>query len=658
MAKQVMVIIVCLFAAAQAVDSTATRLGNLEKKVEWALSKAGISFNGEFRSQYFTSEITGPGAIDSARRRESNEYTSVDFDISARPNDAITGRLIFRMHQNWQNFFSDINNPIFSRWISIDGSVASGMFSYHAGDFKARYSPLTLYSPDCEILYEPAVFKRMRDNARSEVFLGDNNRLLQGVNTTFDAEIKPLFDEFHFGLMGARLRNTGTNFKNGSMVTMFFEEGLMQKFAVGSNLDMRFLKGVTLGGSGVFIFDQPESFQGDGGRHDADSLAQSTRVYSVRPGVDVAQFLQLPGWKLNAGLEAAFSQDDSAYYTPDTLLNKVAVNGSAFDAGVKAFIPFTDAHNVTASLSYLRNDPWFRNDLAQSPDFIGRRVMNVDNDVMKGRSEGHYSTFDALYHYVFKFTPSDKTNGWTKAPFTKNSYTRTVFTQEELSKMKGIGMLDPSVQLVMPFGPATANRNGVTIRAGGNLYGGKVGATALLTSVAECEGVTGAIPLDTARDTTGATAKTSFLQYGAGASVDLSAWAPALKFPFVLSCSFVHSTADNPGASGFAYSPWSITSDFVNIGLYYKFIKRVALLLGSQGISNTVERRLKTEGQLQFHWRGGVEWSVNPTADIVFTVGQIIVTNKDKSAVSLSATGPVTKDFAQTLVDLSLKVGF
>ncbi|MBD3239974.1 MAG: hypothetical protein GF331_05265, partial [Chitinivibrionales bacterium] len=120
-------------------DTTTTRLERLEEKVESILSKAGIHFGGEFRSRLLLSRIGGPGALDHRPSDEPVEYTSVDFDIVARPNDAIGGRAILRLHQDWRNFFSDISNPIFTRWISIDGTVKR-MFSYHVGDLRERYT--------------------------------------------------------------------------------------------------------------------------------------------------------------------------------------------------------------------------------------------------------------------------------------------------------------------------------------------------------------------------------------------------------------------------------------------------------------------------------------------------------------------------------------
>ena len=150
------------------------------------MAKEGISLNGMFRSQYLHSSIGGAGASASLRSEETLEYTSVDFDIRARPNTLTQGRLIFRMHQDWRNFFSDVGNPISTRWLSIDGQ-AGGIFRYNVGDFREQYSPLTLYSPDIALLFEPEIFATQRRDAMGEAFLGGNDRMLQGVNMNLDA---------------------------------------------------------------------------------------------------------------------------------------------------------------------------------------------------------------------------------------------------------------------------------------------------------------------------------------------------------------------------------------------------------------------------------------------------------------------------------------
>jgi hypothetical protein len=92
-----------------------------------------------------------------------------------------------------------------------------------------------------------------------ELFIGDNYRILQGINFGFDAEVEPLFNEFHLGLIGVRLRSAETNIQNGSKVADIYEKVdnnyPMTKYMVGSNLDLTFLKGINLGGTYLFTFD-------------------------------------------------------------------------------------------------------------------------------------------------------------------------------------------------------------------------------------------------------------------------------------------------------------------------------------------------------------------------------------------------------------------
>ena len=64
--------------------------------------------------------------------------------------------------------------------------------------------------------------------------------------------------------------------------------------------------------------------------------------------------------------------------------------------------------NINLNPALIMNDRLFRNDMAQSQSFVGQRIMNSDNDSLSSRMipfYTNYSTFDALYHDVFKFVP-------------------------------------------------------------------------------------------------------------------------------------------------------------------------------------------------------------------------------------------------------------
>ena len=660
-------------------DSAGTRVSRLMDRVDEVLSKAGIQFGGEFLSQYYYSGIDGPGARrNDARWIETNEFTSVDFDIKARPNASVQARLVFRMHQNWQNFFSSIGNPINTRWISIDGNHKD-MFFFNVGDFRANYSPLILQSPDIDILYEPAIFARARRRAMSEVFLSNNDRLLQGVNAAFEAEVVPVFNEFRLGILGSRLRNVGTDFMDGSMVTHYYELESMEKLLFGANLDTRFLEGIHLGASLLSIADRVGSFADSDTL--ADTLAQSTLVFGARPAVDIGRLLGNDALSLRVGTEIAASLDDSSWYSidstdtiagPKLLLESENVTGTALRAGIRTRWAF-GRNALRFNIHYIRNDGRYRNELAQSPSFVGSRIMNTENDsvAVVGRKKvvtpDHYSTFDALYNSVYKFVPSQETNMWHRAPFRKNSYVNMIFEQDELRSLAASGRMDPSLQLVMPFGPATANRGGFDINAGGAALDGKLDVTVKFASLSEMEAETGVIPIDSVTDTTALFGKTGFTQFGAGCAFDIASVVPALRLPLEISASYTQSTAKNDGAKGFAKSDWAITSRFANLGLRYQFVKPVSLLGGFQLILNESESGKMISNQYenvsavqtQKHWRAGILWSLNKGADLLASFGRVQVATDAHQIPGASGTiGAVAEDFDQFLVDISLQVGF
>lgn len=628
--------LICAILIAGATAEKTDKMDAIQKSLDKIMSKAGISINGEFKSEYFSSKIGGQGADSSIRKQETNEFSSVDFDINARPNEMVTGRLIFRMHQNWQNFFSDVSNPIFSRWMSIDGNIKD-IFKFSAGDFKQKYSSLTLYTPEINILYEPIIFIHQRENSMDENFLGDNNRVLQGLNLNFDAEIVPVFNEFHFGLFGARLRSTEVNIKNGNFAANKLETADMAKYSVGSNIDLTIMKCLNIGGTWMNIFDQKASYKGTVKNVDsiARLLAQSTQIISVRPGIDIGKKIGIEALNFNILSEFALSEDDTTWYVKndnDTGLVDSMILGSAISLGGEIGYSEGSKWGVNVNACFLINSKNYRNELAQSPSFIGGRIMNIENGGLE-----NYTTFDALYHNVFKFVPSDAAQYWVKAPFRKNSYYRSIFTKKDLNGIVAEEM-DPALQLVMPYGPATPNRVGINADLKGYAVNKGIQFTALFSSLKEKSEIvldTQSIPI------------ADFAQIGGGFKLDFSKFIPFLKHPFELSGSYVLSnrkrSVDNKNDK--------LESGFLNEGLYYKFWKRTALLGGFQEVKITQTIDTSKTTDTFTNWAFGLEWKVSDGADVVFSYGQILAAIDENHAQE-------NKDFHQDLLDLSLRVKF
>lgn len=662
----------CYTPAASAEEAAAaeTAAGNA-KMLENILSKEGITLGGAFRSRYLHSSLGGPGTVPTLRSEETLEYTSVDFDIRARPNTATQGRLIIRMHQDWRNFFSDIGNPINTRWISMDGKVKE-MFSYNVGDFRQRYSPLTLHAPDIAVLHEPGLFAGQRQEAMDEAFLGNNDRLLQGVNLNFDAALDgsgtTLLEEIHLNVLGSRLRNVETSYTNGAKPTNLVEKSPVEKFLAGSNADLVLPFGASIGGSYLYIFDKKGSFQGT--KYLADSVAQKTGIYAGRLGFDLDRVVPAKNWKVGLSAEFAKSADDSTRHridttalntTPpslriDTSLVSKSIDGSAFLGRLHGEFKSGTLFGIRVGVDYIRNEADYRNELAQTPSFVGERIMNIENDSTSSTPAApnrtndvrarNYSTYDAMYGHVFKFAPSaNATNLWQKGPFSKNSYTHQIMTQGELGAFAA-QRADSALQLVMPFGPATPNRVGLRSDATLSFWKDRIEIQAVFAALENLEGVR----IDTARTWS----KTKFSQAGGGLKLEVGSMI-GLSLPLTLSGSFIRSGAENAGANdtAAAFAPIEVTSDFVNVGAQYSFWKRFAVLAGYQQISTKTMRSRVEREKIQTHIAGGLDYKVATGAHLLFSVGKIDVDNPP-------GTNPLAlnTDFSQLQTDLFLSVHF
>jgi hypothetical protein len=653
-------IFIFLFSFSIVADSIPQLPMSLQRRIEKVLNKAGISFDGEFKSGHFGSSISGQGLDSNHRTIESNDFSTVDFDIHARPNTSASGRLILRMHHNWQNYWSDPGNPITARWISIDGVIANKI-PFSVGNFKALYTPLTIYVPEPELLFEPEIFQRQRKGAMEEVFVENNERPLEGLTMGLDVKLAPLFDQFHANVLGVRLRNTQTSINRGLYVVNGTEASPdFSKLAFGSTVDAIVLNKISIGGSLLSIADNKMNYR-NSGIDDAtvDLSAQSTTIADARIGLDLKSlvsrwdFFRLSALRLYT--EAAFSFDDSAWYENKELCQK-AIPGRAAVGGIFMQTNMARVCLLDFDVKYISNESNFRNVLAQSPCFLGKRIMNIESDTRLATTQSsiafnHYSTFDALYHNVFKFCPKEGTNQWDKAPFTKNSYSNIVYSKNELRGISDSG-LDPSVQLIMPFGPATPNRRGIDAQINVASPDSGIQVSTLLSFLGERSG-----ELDsTIRP------PVAFSQEGIGACIDIAKVVQGLHYPLAMSFSFVHSTASDSGALAEANDTWSgmtIRNDFYNLGLSWQFWKKTSLLGGMQFIKTYFRRNTESQTQRQTHWLLGLSWQAAEAADVIGSFGQIIVDNNSDEAVRTGSLLRNSKgDFKQFLTDISLRVYF
>lgn len=261
--------------ASAATDATVTeQQESLAERLEQALSKTGISIGGQFRGEIGASELSGNAEEKAKRDNEQIGYTSIDFDLRARPNTATTARAVFRMHLDHNNFFGAPYAPIQTRWLSMDGGML-GMLYYHLGNMSSRWSPLTLWSDEPSFLYTPRIFAQQQKAAMGERFLGGNNRNLQGFDLGLRAAVPAAsIDSFNLEVMAAKLLSTGPIASPSMDNPVISTKGLFgdkvaaypdslanfDRWALGARGSVTFLKGITLGANYLGVKDLKSTF--------------------------------------------------------------------------------------------------------------------------------------------------------------------------------------------------------------------------------------------------------------------------------------------------------------------------------------------------------------------------------------------------------------
>ncbi|MDB5105257.1 MAG: hypothetical protein JWP91_2946 [Fibrobacteres bacterium] len=691
--KHASIALAALIAGGSNPTSAQTLRERMDDTYERVLSKHGVDVGGRVNSEYFHSDLSGSAKADTNYAFETTQFTSFDLDMQYRAFDNITAQASLRFYQDWQTFFATRSRILAARWLSVDGNIARTL-GFNAGDFRQKYSELTLWSPELDLVYEPMIFSRMRRDLMEEQHIADNDRILQGGNLNFARRFDGALSELRLDAFGSRIRR-GEFLDPDGYQGFHLAKSDMDRFAFGANGEAFLAKNVFLGGSYLAILDDRDSYrqtahnaayiQGlvDVGApppagwslNDRDSVvARDIRVVSGRAGADVAGFLGNPDLTLNLTAEYALSQEanrfawhfkkDAAGKDVSFESNAPGKDGKALFAELEAGYAGRDSgFGVNIALGYLNNEAAFLNPLAQSPTFIAARIMNTENDYADGRL---YSTFDALNNGVYKFSASQKVVGanesYHQAPLSKTSYNNGILSPEDLSAYHG----DPVLQLVLPNGNATPNRTGPKARLTGH-WAGSLHATVDIAMLKELEGgiVDGTVaPLAT------------FTQMGGGLLVEagkMMGRPQALDFQ----ASFVRSASKRDRVSKDLTEP-EITADLLMAGFRWQFFTKWGLLGGYQQAKVASPMRLSEIGgadakahsyqytldETQKHFRAGVEYAVTRDAYLLLSGGLVSVDRtRINQGTAENAEGPiaarnVSSDFTQTLSQVVIKVRF
>jgi len=646
----------------------------LQAKADSANAKRGVEIGGSIRAvaqrSSFSSDQDNRG-MNTMPDVERNEFVSADLSFGFRPYESVRANVIMRLGGGMQEYFAAAAKTLEAKWLNVEGNIGKN-FYWTVGDFRSAISPLSIFNPGIDIMYEPTIFARKRHMAQKEQLLEGNKRNFQGVNLQFRQEIDPMVGELRAEAFFARVNRVsvldlsgaeGNILPNDSVAGVSLASAT-DKWLVGGNIELLPVqKNVYVGVTPMLIFDNENSKSyvyrhpvvddvinfNDYERQEINPYEygpQNTFVLSARAGADVGGLVKQKGLSADVVVEYAMSvnkQKTPAYVNELGLTVPEAeesINGSALLATLNAGYEVENSWSAGLGIDVVMNDEKWFNNLAQSPSFFAQRILNSDKDgntVKYGVNSPLYSTFDALYNYSPKFSPVGRTLGtdddaffagqsesYNIAPYNKNSWGSNVYSAAQLALINQ--MIDPALQSALPNGLATANRKGFRVSLKGD-WQNKIEAQALVNIFNQVTPESEAID------------NVSYKEFGGGAKFDIAKLAGLNKAAEV-SGSFKRSENTVTPKAG---TEAKITSNFINIGASFQFLPRLGFTAGFQmidtdyGTSSLINPNVGLDVPFmksnQTHWMVGFDYVVADNAWLAINFGMINVKNDYNLAV-------------------------
>lgn len=333
---------VSAFASATAVVDNQNKIDSTVSAIE---SRRGVDIGGTVRAVYNRSNLDidqDVNAFNNMTDHENNEFVQLDLDMHFRPWDNVRANLLFRLGAGMQEYFSNSATLVNAPWINVEGEIGKN-FHWTVGDFRQQYSPLTLFLPGVDIMYEPMIFARNREMAQKEALIEGNQRNMQGINLQYRQDFGSALGELRAEGILARLRRaerldtTGAegNLLPGEDINGSSQAGTFDKYAAIANLEVYPMnKNLMVGATFMDVWDDEDSKSYTYYKNDLykgndaafkykktpinvhDSLPQKTMIGAGRLGADIAGFMGNKSLILDLTAEAAYSMD--RVYTENT----------------------------------------------------------------------------------------------------------------------------------------------------------------------------------------------------------------------------------------------------------------------------------------------------------------------------------------------------
>ena len=499
----------------------------LQKLTDIASSNAGLSFGGSATSGYLGSTVKSDQLGAGEPSSETQAFTEMDLGLFARPTSDSRATFLLRLHEDWQKAYDQGLNPLLFHWASYDGMSFEKKLKFDIGDMRIAYSPLTMWTPQTELLQEPELFLEQRMKSMAYRNLDTSNaRLMEGANMDYNSGAWAFADNVEFQGTIARLRNVA---KKADEV--FFDYDNEDQYTTDARVGLD-AYGAHAGAIYVNTFDRVNSSLALGISPGDTFNFNNNSVISLQLGYDAKDLLQSSTFDVGAGVEYAMSTWQNTPYTgilvpnvqvaaiqgihalpnglydttvyvynyssPSSQLDVIKEptierDGSSILGNVffKGELPGTLKYNV--KIDYLKNDTNFQSDLAMTPTFVGgQNILNSDDTLsVLGNSATNAMLYhmrsgslENMYYTVYQSVPLTQHNIFGKSGNTvavtptESEYYRLYNNYQMVQtyrngynnviwkrdELKNYS-LDPSFDMALPFGYATFDRTGFDLKA-------------------------------------------------------------------------------------------------------------------------------------------------------------------------------------------------
>ena len=479
----------------------------------------GLRVNGTAKSGGLTSIAKSDNFAKESATQENQAYTDVDLKFGANPSAETHVDVRMRLHKDWQSAYDVNNNPVIGHWFSYDGLILNKHLNFNLGYMRVGYTPLTISTPQPDLLQEPEILASHRVEALARRNLDTTDRrLLHGLNAEYNSGKIGVVDNVSMQITGARLRNVA---KKTDQV--FFDFDFSDRYLLASRLGLEIM-GFRLGGDFYNVSDRKLS------RRSHMILASDTvyyeynRVISAELGFaskplmpslplefgfngefamsnwdmdrDYMKKEKVESYLLNVGHNPKVPADSFVYYKKGEVDSSFNFSEKVADDKGKSFYvePFVRGNvaNVEydVKVRYLQTDEKFWSEMAATPSYRGNAIVLNSNALYSSATDSMIvanfgsSSLENLYFNVYNAVTLNATNLMTSKSknalskkdesdflysrlynnykdghFYRNGYSAAILKRSEIES--DMFALDPTISLAMPYGDVTPDRKGV-----------------------------------------------------------------------------------------------------------------------------------------------------------------------------------------------------